>query len=463
MAFEDELDQTVEQIIDEAIDFYMYGLGWNRYGGNYTNGMLQGWEITPPGKPSRRSGGQCFFEGEPMSYAFEYGEGPDAGSYVYAHFEESIRKVFDRWRSIPNPKDFEDHLNSLREAAWAISLTEHGGKVDQIGPDEMTAVENLQSRIGNDDMGGTMILTFELNFVTPLPLVIHGQYAVAVLATATMVAEQQIWVKARQDVLDIARKMRAAMKDRGSAGAFDLDTITAFVGLAGMVPGPAKPILSKVGEALGPLGTLLGIKDAPTRPTVEFAGDMPDDVTRNTEAALKKLAETIKDRERVIDREIKAAMQTVTSRSGSFDLPKPQVLDETQIDGMAVNLTTLKFLAENTMPVIEGQLNKASGQINAGKYAGGAWYRPPELDTWDTEYGPYDTWSALVKLAEGLIADLAWEVRESANHLLLAADQTGRTEAEIEASMAKHAQQVDEVGSGHEPIKDAGDWLGSGQ
>lgn len=25
MAFEDELDQTVERIINEAIDFYMYG------------------------------------------------------------------------------------------------------------------------------------------------------------------------------------------------------------------------------------------------------------------------------------------------------------------------------------------------------------------------------------------------------------------------------------------------------
>jgi hypothetical protein len=442
----------------------MYSLGWTRHGGNYMNSLMHGWEITPPGNPWRRSGGECLFEGQPMHYAFEYGEGTEAGSYVYAHFEDSIREVFDRWRAIPDPVDFEDNLISLREAAWSISLTVEGGTVGDFGPIEMEAVKTLRSRIGNDDMGGTMILTFEQNFVAPLGAVIHGQYAVAVLAVATLVAEQQIWEKARKDVEGIANKMHVAMKDRGSAGVFDLGTITAFVDLLGMVPGPGKPILSKVGEALGPLATLLGIKDSPSKPPVEFAGDKPDDVIRNTKAALEKLAETIKGRERVIDRQIKEAMQTVTdsSRSGSFDLPTPQVLAEKQIDGMAVNLVTLNFLAETTMPLIEGQLNKAADLINTGSLAVSGWFRPAELNTWDTEYGPYDTWSALVNLAEGLIADLAWEVRESATHLALASDQIGRTEAEIEASMAKHAQEL-EGGSGYKPIKDAHDWLESGQ
>ncbi|HEY0693533.1 MAG TPA: hypothetical protein VGD71_31395 [Kribbella sp.] len=286
-------------------------------------------------------------------------------------------------------------------------------------------LKTLQSRIGNDDMGGTMILTFEQNFVTPLPAVIHGQYAVAVLAAATLLAEQRIWVKVRDDVLGIADKMHAAMKDRGSGTVFDLGTITAFIDLLGMLPTPGKPILNKVGDALGPLATLLGIKDSPSKPEVEFAGDMPDDVIGNTKSALKKLAETIKGRERVIDRQIKDAMRTITSRGGSFDLPTPEVLKEKQIHGMAVNLDTLNFLAMKTMPIIESQLNQATDLLNSGSQAVSAWYRPPELNTWDTGYGPYDTWSALLNLAEGLVGDLAWEVREAANHLALASDQIG--------------------------------------
>ncbi|MCT2588258.1 hypothetical protein [Actinophytocola gossypii] len=462
MAFEDQLDQTVERIIDEAIDFYMYCLGWTRHGGNYMNELMHGWEITPPVNPSRRSGGLCLYNGQPEHYAFEYGEGTNAASFVYAHFEDTIRDVFECWRSIPDPKEFEPHLDNLLNGAWFISLTTQGDKLSEIGNIEMEKIKTLQSRIGNDDMGGTMILTFEQNFVTPLPAVIHGQYAVVVLVATTLLAEQRIWAKAREDVLSIAEKTHAAMKERGTANVFDLGTITAFIDLLGMLPTGAKPILNKVGEALGPLATLLGIKDSPSKPPVEFAGDWPKDVIDKTNAALRKLAEIIKGRERVIDRQIKEAMRTVVSRSGSFDLPKPEVLSETQIDGMAVNLETLKFLATNTLPVIESQLNKAADLVNASRYVGGHWYRRAELNTWDTEYGPYDTWSALADLAEGLITDLAWEVKESATHLSLAADDLGRTEAEVEASMVKHAEQLG-GGSGHTPIKDANDWLESGQ
>lgn len=462
MSFEDQLDQTVERIIDEAIDFYMYCLGWSRHGGNYMNELMHGWEITPPGNPSRRSGGQCLFNGQPEHYAFEYGEGTNAASFVYAHFEETIRDVFECWRSIPDPKDFEPHLVNLLNGAWFISLTAQGDKISEIGNIEMEKIKTLQSRIGNDDMGGTMILTFEQNFVTPLPAVIHGQYAVVVLAATTLLAEQQVWVKAREDVLSIADKMHAAMKDRGGDNTFDLGTITAFIDLLGMLPTGAKPILNKVGAALGPLAKLLGIKDSPSKPPVEFAGERPKDVIEKTKAGLRKLAETVKDRERVIDREIKDAMHTVVSRAGSFDLPTPEVLAEKQIDGMAVNLETLRFLATNTMPVIETQLNKAADLVNASRYVGGLWYRRSELETWDSEYGPYDTWSALADLAEGLILDLAWEVKESATHLALAANDLSQTEAEVEAAMAKHAEQLG-GGSGHKPVKDANEWLESGQ
>jgi hypothetical protein len=57
MAFEDELDQTVERIIDEAIDFYMYGLGWTRHGGNYMGAdgyrALVSYGEIPPGSGNR--------------------------------------------------------------------------------------------------------------------------------------------------------------------------------------------------------------------------------------------------------------------------------------------------------------------------------------------------------------------------------------------------------------------------
>jgi hypothetical protein len=76
----------------------------------------------------------------------------------------------------------------------------------------------------------------------------------------------------------------------------------------------------------------------------------------------------------------------------------------------------------------------------------------------DTAYGPYDAWAALASLAEDLTADLAWEVKESGAHLAIASDRIGQTEAEVEASMKRHAEKIS-GGSGHEPIREAGDWL----
>jgi hypothetical protein len=216
VAFAEQLDQTVEKIIDAAIEFYMYSRGWFRVGdGPYYQTTETGWEITPPGKPARTAGGQVTHNGLPAEYGFDYGAGTNSGSLVYGHFEETIRDVFSWWRSIPTPADFDQYLDYLRDGAWYISLTSQSDKVSDIGNAELTAVDFLQKKIGGDDMGGDMILTFDQNFCTPLPTVIHGQYAVALLAGTTLCGEREIWVKAEQDILAIADKMLAAMKDRG--------------------------------------------------------------------------------------------------------------------------------------------------------------------------------------------------------------------------------------------------------
>lgn len=460
MAFAEQVDEMVERIIDEAIDFYLYRHGWVRYDdGNYFNPSATGFEMTPPGKP-RTSGGQVTYQGQPSSWGFDLGEGPNAGSLVYGHFENTVREMFAWWKGIPEPAGFDAYLDYLRDGAYYVALTSDGNKVADIGNAELTAVEFLLQKIGGDDMGGDMILAFAQNFCTPLPTVLHGQYAVTLLVGTTMCAEKEIWVEAKKDVLAILDKMHAAMKDRGSAGAVDLGTITALVNIGAVFPTPAKPILAGAATVLSALDSLLKIRDSPTKPSVEFAADMPDGVIKKTEEALRKLAETIRGREDVIEDTITKAMQTVTdpTRATSFDMPKPTLLDETRIDGMQVDLGDLDFLATDTLPKIEKQLNLSSDWVSYGAGSSLAWWRPSEIGVSDSKYGPFETWSALASLAQDLTADLAWEVKESATHLALAADRTGRTEAEVEASMRRHAEKLG-GGSGHDPIGDAGEWL----
>jgi hypothetical protein len=459
VGFVDQLDQTIEKIIDEAIEYYMDSAGFFRaQTGNYHFTQDPTWEVTPPGKPARTSGGQVTHSGSPAEWGFDYGSGTNAGSMVYGHFEQTIRDMFSWWREIPTPADFDQYLNYLRDAAWYISLTSTGDKVQDVGNVELSAVEYLQNHIGGDDMNGPMIYTFDQNFCTPLPQVIHGQYAVMLLAGTTLCGEKEIWTNAQQDILNIANEMLKGMQARGSGHEISIKTIISLISIATVFSIPGKQILSGAGTVLGALDSILHPGGQPTQPTAKFEASTPDGVIDKGKDALKTLAQSIRTLETDMANKLKDAMNTVTSKAGSFDLPKPKLLDTTEIDEMKVNLDELHFIATDTLPKIEKQLNLASDNASYGAYCSDAWYRPIDIGVSDTVTGPYEQWSAISSLAHELTADLAWEVKASAEHLEIATEQTGRTEAQIEDSMKRHAKML-EGGSGYDPIGDATKWV----
>ncbi|MBE1501957.1 hypothetical protein H4696_009057 [Amycolatopsis lexingtonensis] len=209
MGFAEQLDEMVERIIDEAIKFYLasHGFQLNIHGNYECWPATDGQEITPPGSPSRTSGGQVLRSGMPGYYdGFEYGSGPNAGSLVYGHFETTIRDLFRPWRTIPDPAAFDDYLDQVRDAAWSVSLTSAADRVSSVGNAALDTVGYLQEKIGGENMRGATIFAFDQNFCTPLPTVLHGQYAVALLAGVTLLGEKEIWAKAREDVHAIAER-----------------------------------------------------------------------------------------------------------------------------------------------------------------------------------------------------------------------------------------------------------------
>ncbi|MEV6621871.1 hypothetical protein AB0M83_24450 [Amycolatopsis sp. NPDC051106] len=360
MAYADEVDELVEKIIDRAIEFFMYAHGWQlNFQGNYEREMgSDGVQITPPGKPERTSGGQVLGFGVPFVDGFEYGSGADAGTLVYRHFENTVRDMFRTWRNLPDPESFESYVEQLREAAWTVSMTSEGNTVSGVGNPALEAVAFLQKKIGGDDMNG-----------------------------ATLCAEQEIWRKAREDVLTIAA----------------------------LFPTPIQPVLAGVATALPALGTLLNAGSTPNKTEVEFAGSTPDEVIGTAAAALKTLTDKIRDAEAHLERLITDAMETVTSHPSSFAMPKPKLLD----------LGDLNFLAVETLPQIARQFYVASDSLNGGAGCVHEWGRPAGINVSDSPDGPRAAWAALVSVAEDLVLDLGWEIKESATDLRSAAPPSG--------------------------------------
>lgn len=319
----DQLDQTVERTIDEAIDFYMETRGWYRGdNGSFVRMDEVGWEITPPGKPARTAGGQVTFNGQPHEYAFDdYGSGTNAGSFVYGHFEETIRSIFQSWRSIPIPRNFDQYLDYLTDAAFDIALGSQGTDIDRTGNFHMDNVDYVQAKIHQGS--GEMIGTFDMHFSTPLPTVIHGQYDIIALVGNTLAGERQTWQWAEWDIFKIAEKLEAAMEARGQAEDLDLNTIASLATIGSAFPTPGKALLASVGSVLKEMVSLGG-DSQPSKPTVEFAAGTPEGVITKTQEALKKLADTIKDREGEIEKNIKEAIRIITSHEhqDSFVMPK---------------------------------------------------------------------------------------------------------------------------------------------
>ncbi|MFD8495228.1 hypothetical protein [Amycolatopsis sp. NPDC059657] len=461
MAFADHLDETVERIIDSAIEFYFDVYEWypNLQGNYQRRHGLGDPEITPPGKPSRTSGGQVLNRGLPGYVEdFEFGSGHDAGTLMYAHFENTIREMFQPWKKIPTPSDFDGYLDVLRHGAWTLSLSSTGDKVSKVGNAKLDPVKYLQEKICGDDMGGNMIYRFAQNFCVPLPTVIQGQYTLALLAGVTLCGEREIWSKAQQDIQSIADKMYEAMQDRGKAVSGDLSTVTALFSLAAVFPTPASPVLAGVASALPALEKLMNAGSTPSKQEVEYGAGTPDKVIAKGVEALKTLAQTIRNCENDLKASIKSAMETVTSEPDSFNMPSPTLLKETKLSEMKVNLDSLRFIATSTLPLIEKELNEAADLIAAGSRCTGPWYRTTEINASDSPEGPMEAWLALVRLAEELTLDLAWEVRESSAHLEIATDRIGQTEAETEAALRRHATKLSEV-ERNNPIDRADHWL----
>ena len=78
---------------------------------------------------------------------------------------------------------------------------------------------------------------------------------------------------------------------------------------------------------------------------------LPSGLTRGwfgkTKAALTALAGTIKKQEGYLELQMRDAIRFATDPKhwGSFDLPKPALVSESQVDEVTVNFDTLEYLA----------------------------------------------------------------------------------------------------------------------
>ena len=110
------------------------------------------------------------------------------------------------------------------------------------------------------------------------------------------------------------------------------------------------------------------------------------------------------------------------------------------------------------MPLVAGEIRKAADQFE-GAASMEPWSRPSGIGKGG--YGAYFEWSSLKNTLTGILNNTAQELDRAADHLEIVANDFEKTDAQIQADLEAHAEQVDKEDEprlaptgtgGHRPI-----------
>lgn len=435
MSSYEDLNATVEDIIDAAIETHMHNDG---LGGDVNQGFWDGladsprYRISPPGNP-RSEGGEITDEfGDKLDMG-----GWDPGKDVYERYESAIREAFANWDQLPDPGSFRGPIDALVDASWEIAVTAEAELILDIGNPALSSLEFLKDKIVQVE--STIISTFAELYAYELPMVMQGQYELVALGTLLLIGEKQIWTHARKDITEIADLALDAMKKASPSMEFDeaavIKTVGSLLTVAGAFPSPAKPILDGAGTVLTFFGSLMSNPEEPTKPEVDLQAGSPDGCVTKINDAIGRLNVAISDEELAISDNVKQAMDILSERPWAFDIDRPELVDKSvgKIAGeIKHDDDIVKHICRTTMPRIAGFLETAAGLIPGTKHSTD-WWRPGTIGL--STYGPYIDWAEMMTEAELRMADTAWELLQAATHLQDAVGDVTEADEQAESDL----------------------------
>jgi len=222
----DNLSTYLNEMRDAAIDATMHLLG---YGGSTAEGFSGG---SPPANVSPLG---SHYEGSTMvhggqvtdptgQYAATLVIGPEWPFHdlpsMIEYYNNAINELFQDWWQMPRPDEFDAVKGSARQAAHLLAYqaqTNAGPGCAEFGANgELSNITTMQQYLSN--FNGAAIRTFMANYANRLPLVTASQDAVACMVWTGVAGEQQIWVRTRESIANIAGSGLEAMKAADGGG-----------------------------------------------------------------------------------------------------------------------------------------------------------------------------------------------------------------------------------------------------
>lgn len=394
-------------------------------------------------------------------------KGKDIPEADPAKFQYLQADVFDYW-----PRVIDDMFRKWQDEklpSWGVFAMEASyakQAADELRPGTTYSETGKEIKVGNGRMGadlvnmngelrqlsGAYVSTFNQTYVTPLPGVLQGQFALATVLGVALETEKEIWLRVSRELGTLKYQARNAMAASGpKGGAGDLKVwITVGAAVAGAVA-----VFATAGGALAAGAALAAagggawsnlIKEPPAPVEAPLGGSNPQAVLKKIEEALTKLNEQIRGSEEEI-RTMLAGAQGITADGNKdgrtpFDLPLPKVDGPvlTRQSQLALDNDIIEKVTGQWIPTIVGDLHQARSKLTGDSVQD--WERPDGIGLGFT--GPHAEYKALEDTVIGLLSNTASELDEAGRALWDAARDLGQADNAAREKYAAIAKRIND-------------------
>jgi hypothetical protein len=231
----------------------------------------------------------------------KYATGSD-GKYLGTHDDwAQLRGVYswipDLFVSYvgPEPAGFDGPVETM-ERAWKALYDRESG-VDPVG----THIRMVESHLSG--WSGFTAETFRTKYLHRIPDAVKSQAQLAFVLQHAALADQDVWIEARRNLVDLAAKTKVSLESLGSCGGADsVVMILTVVGIVAsvVVLWPAAAVACTLVASTASAGALIAGTSASEAVEAEVAGDSVDAILQSMVNATDEIRKQIHEAERKI-------------------------------------------------------------------------------------------------------------------------------------------------------------------
>ncbi|WP_193614791.1 hypothetical protein [Nocardioides lijunqiniae] len=371
----------------------------------------------------------------------------DAYESIYSPWVDRLHQVFDGWRSLPDPADFDAPIAALEDAVDAITpQSQREGGYTFVDVEVSTAMGLIYKWASpqSDQASSDLLYAFDGGYgVDRITGVMVNQAQVAAGAGLAVAGEKQVWKKARTDIMAIAQAGADSLDiGGGGSGSIDLGVVKAFVDLVGVfVPAQFDVLVDAASEGLAFLDEVTPEPKTGNK-TLTLSGGTAEEIFASLEDAVKELEQAIYDEESELQTKLQALQGILGDNDPvNFHLHPGAGMAETFVDAaeIRINSRTIQSIGNHDVPIVAKAFLRAA-EFAASHTGSGIWSRDHSIGM--GSYGPHASWLAALEQLDAITTGSAKELIDAGRTLAVAAGWIEDADDQAAADMGGLADEL---------------------